>query len=121
MSSVQCHFCSKTNPADAKFCKSCLGQLNLAPCPHCDGVNEVTALVCHACKGDLAETVGERASGGSEQGRTEPARTEIDTRSQSTTRSTASGALVGSSPNDRVSTEDAAARKFECVGDTATE
>jgi hypothetical protein len=63
MSSVQCHFCSRSNSVDALFCDVCGGQLNLAPCPHCDGVNEVTATVCHACNGDLVATTVERGLG----------------------------------------------------------
>jgi len=116
MSSVQCHFCSRSNPADAKFCSGCLGQLNLAPCPHCDGVNEVTAAVCHSCKAELRQALVERSSRGSEQVATEAAPSKIDTRSLSATRSTDSGELHGSSRDSRMSTENAASSKFECVG-----
>ena len=110
---VQCHFCSRSNPADAKFCDGCLGQLNLAPCPHCDGVNEARATVCHACKGELVQAIVERASGGSEQAETEPAPAESTHGSHSATRSTASGGFLGSSRETHVSTEHAAASFVE--------
>ena len=110
---VQCHFCSRSNPADAQFCDSCLAQLNLAPCPHCDGVNEASTPVCHACKGELVQAIVERASGGSEQAETEPASSGIDTWPQSATRSTASGGFLGSSRETYVSTELAAASLVE--------
>ena len=96
MYSVQCHFCSMSNPADAKFCSGCMVQLNLAPCPHCDEVNELSALVCHACKGELLQAVVERASGDSEQAGTFPVRIGIDTPAPVATRSVVGGGLFGS-------------------------
>ena len=96
MYSVQCHFCSRSNPADAKFCSGCLVQLNLTPCPYCDEVNERSALVCHACRGELLQGSVGRVSGRTDLPGIDAAHTGIDSRSQVATRSSASGRLVGS-------------------------
>ena len=53
MSLSTCPFCSHGNPADAKFCSACGGQVNLAPCPHCAAVNDVAATTCYHCKRPL--------------------------------------------------------------------
>src|SRR5215203_2160883 len=107
MSSVRCHFCSRTNPPGAKFCHSCLVQLTLAPCPHCDEVNELSAPVCHACKAELVPASVERVSGGSPQPEVEPVLTAVDARHRSATRSMASGGLSGTAPQTYASAQDA--------------
>lgn len=115
MYSVQCHFCSTSNPADAKFCSGCLVQLNLTPCPHCDEVNELSALVCHACRGELLQAPVERASGRADPLGIDAARSGIDTRSQIATRSSASGRLVGSSRVIPAGDEDAVSSHVERI------
>jgi hypothetical protein len=114
MSPLQCGFCSRSNPADAKFCNSCGGQLNLAPCPHCEGVNEVTASVCHACKGALVESTVERGFGGSEYAGSGPEHSGIDTRLDEPASEFAdSTGAIGSSRETHVSTEGAVASHVE--------
>jgi hypothetical protein len=53
MSLSACPFCSHGNPADAKFCSACGGQVNLVPCPHCAAVNDIVATTCYHCKRPL--------------------------------------------------------------------
>jgi ribosomal protein L40E len=116
MSSVQCHFCSSSNPPGARFCRRCLAQLNLAPCPHCNGVNELSATVCHACEGELLQPSLEYASVGSEEPGPDPAPGGIDLGSPSATRSPYSGLFHGSSRELYVNAEDAAARPLLAGG-----
>jgi double zinc ribbon protein len=58
MSLTRCRYCEQDNPADARFCSSCGGALNLPPhlasCPRCGTVNPVRATVCCWCSGPLA-------------------------------------------------------------------
>ena len=57
MTLARCRYCEHENPADAKFCSSCGGALNLAPhlasCPRCGTVNPITAKVCCWCSDQL--------------------------------------------------------------------
>ncbi len=115
MYSVQCHFCSRSNPADAKFCSGCLVQLNLTPCPYCDEVNELSALVCHACRGELLQGSVGRVSGRTDPPGIDAARTGIDSRSRVATRSSASGRLVGSTRESPADEEGAVSSYVEHI------
>ena len=57
MTLIRCRYCEHDNPADAKFCSSCGGALNLpkhlASCPRCGTVNPITATVCCWCNDQL--------------------------------------------------------------------
>jgi len=57
MTLTRCRYCEHGNPADAKFCSSCGGVLNLpkhlASCPRCGTVNPITATVCCWCNDQL--------------------------------------------------------------------
>ena len=57
MTLTRCRYCEHGNPADAKFCSSCGGALNLpkylASCPRCGTVNPITATVCCWCNDQL--------------------------------------------------------------------
>ena len=53
MTTNPCRFCNHGNPADAKFCSACGGQLNLAQCPQCGAVNDVVAATCYHCKSPM--------------------------------------------------------------------
>jgi hypothetical protein len=115
MSCVRCSFCSTVNPTDVKYCNSCWGQLNLAPCPHCDGVNEVTALICHACESQLVEASVEEASFAEQPG-SDPARGASDRENQTASRETVSGRLLGSGRETGVGTAHGAAIHHESNG-----
>ena len=118
MSSVQCRFCSRSNPADAMFCDSCGGQLNLAPCPHCEGVNEVMATVCHACNGELVATTVEGAFGRSPYLGSGPERSGFEARrEQIGMPSAASERPIGSSRETRPAADAAAGSRIQRVAD----
>jgi len=57
MSLTRCPYCKHGNPADARVCSACGGELHLprhlAPCPHCGAVGPVKATVCYWCRGEL--------------------------------------------------------------------
>lgn len=52
---IRCRYCEHENPADAKFCGACGGELHLPPhlasCPRCGAVNSANATVCIWCHG----------------------------------------------------------------------
>lgn len=53
LSLIRCRYCEHANPADAKFCGACGGELHLPPhltsCPHCGAVNSANATACIWC------------------------------------------------------------------------
>ena len=53
LSLIRCRYCEHENPADAKFCGACGGELHLPPhlasCPHCGAVNSAKATACIWC------------------------------------------------------------------------
>jgi double zinc ribbon protein len=55
LSLIRCRYCEHENPADAKFCGACGGELHLPPhlasCPRCGAVNSASATVCIWCHG----------------------------------------------------------------------
>ena len=57
MSLTRCPYCKHGNPADARVCSACGGELHLpphlAPCPHCGAVGPIKATVCYWCRGEL--------------------------------------------------------------------
>src|SRR5258706_9684414 len=57
MSLTRCPYCKHGNPADARVCGACGGELHLpphlAPCPHCGAVGPIKATVCYWCRGEL--------------------------------------------------------------------
>src|SRR5690349_20946411 len=56
MSALTCEFCSRVNPAGAKFCNECGSPLSLRPCMSCEAINSAAAATCHRCGADLAAT-----------------------------------------------------------------
>ena len=59
LSLIRCRYCGYTNPADAKFCSACGGELHLPPhltsCLRCGTVNLVKATACSWCRSPLPE------------------------------------------------------------------
>ena len=59
LSLIRCRYCEHANPADAKFCSACGGELHLPPhltsCLHCGAVNPVKTTVCIWCHKPLTE------------------------------------------------------------------
>jgi hypothetical protein len=59
LSTIRCRYCKHANPADAKFCGACGGELHLPPhltsCLHCGAVNSANATVCIWCHRSFPE------------------------------------------------------------------
>jgi ribosomal protein L40E len=57
LSTIRCRYCEHANPADAKFCSACGGELHLPPhltsCLRCGTVNPVIATACIWCRSPL--------------------------------------------------------------------
>lgn len=49
MPTLDCPFCERPNPEDAKFCNSCGSPLHLKPCKECGAVDDVRAKACYKC------------------------------------------------------------------------
>ena len=51
---MKCPKCQRTNPADARFCNGCGGELPLG-CPNCGRSNPPESLFCNACGHNLSQ------------------------------------------------------------------
>lgn len=49
MLTLDCPFCERENPEDAKFCNACGSPLHLKPCQQCGAVDDVRAQACYKC------------------------------------------------------------------------
>lgn len=49
MPTLECPFCERKNPEDAKFCNACGSPMHLKPCKECGAVNDIAAKACYKC------------------------------------------------------------------------
>jgi len=60
LSLIRCRYCEHANPADAKFCSACGGELHLpshlTSCLRCGTVNPAKATTCIWCRSSLPES-----------------------------------------------------------------
>jgi hypothetical protein len=49
MPTLDCPFCERQNPEDAKFCNACGSPLHLKPCKECGAVDDIGAKACYKC------------------------------------------------------------------------